>query len=122
MDLFACVLRLVPDAQFSLSDNEYDKLVWSASNTQAKPTLAECEAAWQQILDAEPMKRLRQERDRRLAASDLYAIVDYPHADDAARQAWFAYRQALRDLPATQTPALDPNGGLIGVDWPVPPS
>lgn len=31
------------------------------------------------------------------------------------------YRQALRDLPANSTPALDENGNLTGVEWPVKP-
>lgn len=121
-DLLACVLELDPDAKFELSDNNYDKLLWSSANASPKPTLAECEAAWQVIVDAAPMKRLREERDRRLQKSDLYAIVDFPHADDAARQAWFTYRQALRDLPESQTPALDSEGQLVNVTWPTPPS
>jgi hypothetical protein len=31
------------------------------------------------------------------------------------------YRQALRDLPANCTPALDENGNLTGVTWPNKP-
>ncbi|WP_034627619.1 tail fiber assembly protein [Desulfocurvibacter africanus] len=45
---------------------------------------------------------IRAERDRRLAATDRYALNDYPHAGDAARQAWQDYRQALRDMPEQQ--------------------
>ncbi|MEG6549517.1 phage tail assembly chaperone [Desulfocurvibacter africanus] len=39
--------------------------------------------------------RIRFERDRRLTASDRYALPDYPHTDETARQAWLDYRQAL---------------------------
>lgn len=43
---------------------------------------------------------LRGERDRRLAATDWTQMPDAPLAD-ADRAAWQAYRQALRDMPAT---------------------
>ena len=56
--------------------------------------------------------RLR--RDRLLAASDPMALPDYPHADEAARQAWLDYRAALRDVPAQA-------GFPGGVPLPTPP-
>ena len=43
-------------------------------------------------------------------------------SDLTPSQAWIDYCQALRDLPATATPALDENGNLTGVTWPTPPS
>lgn len=43
---------------------------------------------------------VRAERDARLRACDPQALPDYPHESDASRQAWLAYRQALRDLPS----------------------
>lgn len=42
---------------------------------------------------------LRAQRDAMLEASDRYALPDYPLSPEA-RTAVFAYRQALRDLPA----------------------
>ena len=32
------------------------------------------------------------------------------------------YRQALRDLPTTSTPAFDDNMQIVGVNWPVMPT
>lgn len=58
---------------------------------------------------------LRNERNRRLAASDRYVLPDYPHASEEARQAWLAYRQALRDLPEN---TVDPTAP----DWPERPA
>lgn len=124
MDIAEAIKSIRPGARFAVAENDYNLITWHPSNdeeTQRQPTLAECEAAWQVIVAERPMKRLREERDRRLQKSDLYAIVDYPHADDAARQAWFTYRQALRDLPASQTPVLDSAGRLSDVTWPTPP-
>lgn len=46
------------------------------------------------------LERMRIHRDRLLAASDWTQTADAP-VDKAA---WAAYRQALRDFPATWTP------------------
>jgi len=52
--------------------------------------------------DADILKaRMRHQRDRLLAASDWTQTADAP-VDKAA---WAAYRQALRDFPATWTPS-----------------
>ena len=56
---------------------------------------------------------LRVERDRMLAASDKYALPDFPQPA-AKRTAWLAYRKALRDLPDV---TIDP----LAPVWPKPP-
>ena len=61
--------------------------------------------------DAAAREALRIERNRRLAASDWTQVPDAP----VDHQAWAAYRQALRDLPANTT---DPRH----VVWPTPPT
>lgn len=48
---------------------------------------------------ADAAEGLRAQRDAMLEASDRYALPDYPLSPEA-RTAVFAYRQALRDLPA----------------------
>ena len=63
---------------------------------------------------AEPLRLLRIERDRLIQQTDWWVLPDR-----TATPAQLAYRQALRDLPANSTPALDENGNLIGVEWPV---
>ena len=64
----------------------------------------------------DPYHYLRKERNQLIQQTDWRATVDYPNPD---KQAWLDYRQALRDLPANSTPALDENGNLTGVEWPV---
>lgn len=49
--------------------------------------------------------RMRVQRDRLLAASDWTQTADAP----VDRAAWAAYRQALRDFPATWTPGPEAN-------------
>lgn len=66
---------------------------------------------------------LRRERYNRLVASDVYSLPDFPHADEAARQAWLNYRVALRDITTTYpNPVTDDDDNLIGIDWPVKPT
>ena len=66
---------------------------------------------------------LRNERYTRLVASDVYALPDFPHPTEAARQAWLDYRVALRDITTTYpTPVTDDDDNLIGIDWPVKPT
>ena len=84
---------------------------------QDKPSKQDVEAKYQEILNQEPMRLLREERDR------LIALTDWRFRSDLSpSQAWTDYSQALRDLPATASPSLDENGNLTGVTWPTPPS
>jgi hypothetical protein len=57
---------------------------------------------------------LRTERNARLAATDWTALSD-AHLSQDRKDAWFAYRQELRDLPDLVT---DP----LNVEWPVDPT
>ena len=71
------------------------------------------------ISSIEPMRLLREERDRRLQATDWRASSDLTLSGD-----WKAHRQDLRDLPAQQTPKLDSDGQLdpTSISWPPEPS
>ena len=123
MDLSGAILKIIPNAEYTIIGNDYNRLKWSETNTQPKPTLAECEAAWQEIITEAPMKKLREERDNKLLETDKYtSIPDWPHSSEEVKQAWITYRQELRDLPSTSTPELDGNGNLTNVTWPTPPS
>lgn len=51
-----------------------------------------------------------------------YRKTDKLQSDLTPSQAWIDYCQALRDLPAYSTPALDEQGQLTGVNWPTPPN
>jgi len=60
---------------------------------------------------------LRAERNRLLAATDWTQMPDVP-LTQAERDAWKAYRQALRDLPASLT---DDDVLSGNIPWPQPP-
>jgi hypothetical protein len=67
----------------------------------------------QATLDAEAWAGIRRQRNARMTESDWTQIEDAPF-NTTKKQAWRAYRQALRDLPQTQT---DP----FNIVWPTPP-
>ena len=51
-----------------------------------------------------------------------YGLVDFPHKNEATKQAWLDYRKQLRDLTKNSTPLLDNNGILTNVIWSTAPS
>ena len=82
---------------------------------------------WKQISDkmtaidsAAPMVELRKQRDAKLAETDWTALSDVTMADNMK-----TYRQALRDLPASndgKNASLASDGSLENVKWPQKPA
>lgn len=72
-------------------------------------TWAQVSAKKTELVNAEPMRLLRVERDRKLAETDWWAMSDRTMTD-----AQTTYRQALRDVPANYT-------SLDDVVWPTKP-
>jgi len=68
-----------------------------------------------QAKTAQAWTQLRTERNARLAASDWVALSD-AHLSQDKKDAWFAYRQALRDLPDEVT--ITSPADLVSVEWP----
>jgi hypothetical protein len=66
---------------------------------------------------------LRQQRTIRLMATDMYGLADYPFKSDESKEAWFTYRQALRNITNQYpNPEVDADDNLIGIAWPVKPT
>ena len=68
------------------------------------------EAAWEAAANDRALERLRKQRNQLLKESDWRASSDLIMSDD-----WKAYRQSLRDLPATTDDAANPT-------WPDKPA
>jgi hypothetical protein len=82
----------------------YDEIDFFGSDIQ-KPPKEEFEAKLQELIDAQPLKELRQERNKRLAECD-WVVIRATSTDTPVPEEWKAYMQALRDLPtATEDPA-----------------
>jgi len=87
-------------------------------NPENAPSIEQINAKFQELNAAEPMRLLREERDRRIAETDWWVLPDR-----TASQEQLDYRQALRDLPAaTAEPQLDEQGNLTNVTWPTKPT
>ena len=116
-DITHALLELKPGAAWSLNGYDYSGLNWLDSE-QTQPTETEVNSKISELDNAEPMRLLRLERDKRIANTDWRASSDLTLAD-----AWKTYRQALRDI-TTQTPKLnsDYDLDLTSVTWPTEPS
>ena len=110
--------KLRPDSSWNFNGSEYSGLEWLDSGA-TKPTESELNTKVAELDAAEPMRLLREERDKRIAKTDWRASSDLTITD-----AWKTYRQALRDLPASSSPSLDEFYDLnfSSVTWPTEPS
>jgi hypothetical protein len=106
--------KIDPSRPWTARGNTYDDIVWD-DETTSRPTRELVETKLQELIDAQPWKELREERNRRITRTDYLATIDYPHPTEEVKQAWFDYRQALRDLPANTT---DPENPV----WPEAPN
>ena len=108
-----------PNSSWSCDGDSYEGISWLDENT-SQPTEEEIQAKIAELEAAEPLRLLRQERDRKLAEVDWWtsrALDGTPLTEEQT-----AYRQALRDLPENSANvAIDENGTLINVEWPVKP-
>jgi hypothetical protein len=112
---------MITKAEAILAINPTIQMVWhndeiTVTDGSVLPSESEIQAKIEELQAAEPMRLLRVERDRLIAKTDWRFRSDLNPS-----QAWIDYCQALRDLPANSTPALDEYGNLTGVNWPTPP-
>ena len=99
-----------------------DGLVWQDTENDP-PTQEQIDAKLEELRAAEPMRLLREERDRRISETDWWAGQDLTMTQEQKD-----YRQALRDLPQNFSPIIDiitEDGYPIvkeQTDWPEKPS
>ena len=102
---------LIPEAGWRVTNN-----VINLSECPTTVTETQIIEKANELFALEPMRLLRQERNRRLAETDWRF-----RSDLTPSQEWIEYSQALRDLPSTASPELDDNGQLTNVTWPTKP-
>jgi len=122
-DIPSALQKLTPGAEWVLRGGEYSGLEWIDGHGYEKPTAAEITAKIAELEAEEPVRLLRVERDKRLAATD-WKVVKAKELGTNLSADFKAYRQALRDLPSTATPTLDERGDLdlSSVTWPTEPA
>ena len=102
-DEFGAMFRKVTGA------DENGSAIESDNSSDFGVTWSQVETKQSELTAAEPMKELRAERDRLIAATDWWASSDLTMTD-----AQTAYRQALRDITDSAT-------SLDDVTWPTAP-
>tara|TARA_B100000424_G_scaffold182317_1_gene141207 strand:- start:638 stop:1009 length:372 start_codon:yes stop_codon:yes gene_type:complete len=117
-NLYYNAINLLGDYSFSCVGTltKYEDIDWTYPDQIASKE--DVEAKYQEVLNKEPIRLLREERDRRLAKTDWTQSRDVTLENDTE---WKIYRQALRDLPATADPQLDDAGNLTNITWPEVP-
>ena len=112
---------LKPTSEWVLRGNDYTGLEWLDSDQ--KPTKTEVADKIAELDAAEPMRLLREERNKLLSKTD-WMVTRSIETGVAMSNDWKTYRQALRDLPASSSPSLDEFYDLdfSSVTWPTEPS
>ena len=120
--LMQVIQELRPGAQCRIIGDTYNGIMWDDKN-QTIPTEDEVDKKLKELQADEPMALLRKERNKLLAQTDWTQLGDVS-SNLTLLSAWKAYRQALRDLPASTNPKLDSDGYLdmTSVTWPTKPS
>ena len=107
------IIALGIDGGFKIRDGKIAN--WYVNDPQ--PSEEEIQTKLTELRNAEPMRLLREERNKKLSETDWWVLPDR-----TTSQAQKDYRQALRDLPSTAKPKLDENGQLTNVTWPTKPT
>ena len=116
------IYALEPNAHFRINGNfTFENLTWEPHVDKAIiPTEQAIAQKANELEAAYPMVLLREERDKKLAETDWWAMSDRTMTSEQTN-----YRQALRDIPAnvdagTLTAPTIENGRLV-FDWPEKP-
>lgn len=116
------IVELVPNAKCSV--NFKGEIRWFSENL-TQPSEEEIQSKLAELLAAEPMRLLREDRNKRLQETDWTQYRDVSLSNDSD---WQTYRQSLRDLPQNFSPIIDiitEDGYPIvkeQTDWPEKPS
>ena len=86
-----------------------DEAVMSSDPSSFGVTWEQVKTKYDELVSAQPLKLLREERNKLIAATDWTQLKDID-LDIIRERNWKNYRQALRDLPSKSTPKLDSNG------------
>ena len=86
---------------FSILNSANNHIQWDSTDI-IRPSDEEISNKANEILNAEPLRELREERNRRIAQTDWRF-----RSDLSPSQEWIDYSQALRDFPENYSPTFD---------------
>ena len=104
------MIKVLPVSVKTHSSSDWVARAWESIRLPEgyeKPPKEEFEAKLQELIDAQPLKELRDKRNQVLEQTDRYATIDYPYNTDEEKQKRMVQRQTLRDLPTLVTPLED---------------
>ncbi len=107
--LSKALIELAPGEQWKIYNGN---ITWLTNGTH--PTQEQIDAKVTELTNAEPLRRLRVERNRMLSESD-WRVIRASETGVAMSNEWKAYRQALRDITQHYQ-------NLDDVVWPTEPS
>lgn len=110
MDIAAVLIRIRPGTAWTLNGDEYDGLDWQ--DESPKPTLAELESAWPQVMYERDYKMV--ERERQYAyARDADPLFFKWQRGTGTEQEWLDAVQAVKDAhpyPEATIPPISEQG------------
>ena len=112
--LIQTLMELYPNKEWTVDGDSYDGIGWGDMEESERPTEEFLELKRQELIDAQPWKELREERDKRLSQCDWVATRAFT-TNTPVPEEWKTYMQALRDLPANTE---DPSSPV----WPQEPT
>jgi hypothetical protein len=121
-DITHALSKYYPDAQWSLTNNDYSTLQWMSPEISI-PSEQELMDKILEMDSQEPLRLLRIERNKLLQEVDWVIIRCVSQGQDIPQE-WKNYMQSLRDLPQTSSPKLDHNYNLDlnSINWPTMPN
>ena len=110
---------LCPNNKWSIESDDLSTLVWDNA-PEDRPTDEEITAKAQELLDAAPLRRLRQLRDERLREVD-WVTLRAMRTGEPIPQEWRDYMQALADITDQVGNATLSGREIFGITWPERP-
>lgn len=105
--------RKFPNTFWTVTERDYNSLIWHPENTQPKPTEAEIFQYDAEVSLAVRWDKVRNRRNKLLTICDWTQLSDSPLTPEKKNE-WVVYRQQLRDI--TSQP-VEPEQ----VAWPTSP-
>jgi hypothetical protein len=107
-------------------EQEGVSITYEPSDSPLIPTVDQIRQALVELVEDEPIRVVREMRDKILKDCDWVELPSQQHRSAEWHSAWGTYRQSLRDLPAKArsgewVPMFDERGLIFLTNWPTPP-
>lgn len=119
LPIAAALSVMCPNYRWSIEADDLSKLVWNDA-PEFRPTDEAIAAKAQELLDAAPLRRLRQLRDERMREVD-WVTLKAMRTGEPIPQEWKDYMQALADITDQVGNATLSGREILGVTWPERP-